>query len=47
MKVFLKTKKDLFSKFKAFKAFAETKIRKKIKALHSDNNGKFVSREFQ
>jgi len=47
VKVFLKIKKDLFSKFKEFKAFAENKIGKKIKVLCNDNNGEFVLREFQ
>jgi hypothetical protein len=42
----LKAKGEAFEKFKQYKALVENKIGHKIKVLHSDNEGKFVSKKF-
>ena len=39
---FLKTKDELFSKFKEFKAVIENHTENKIKTLMSDNGGEFT-----
>jgi transposase InsO family protein len=44
---FLKTKSEVFSKFKEFKALVENLSEKKIKILRSDNGGEFTSDEFK
>lgn len=46
-KIFLKTKGDYFSKLKNFKAFIENQTRKNMKVVRTNNDGKFVPREFQ
>jgi hypothetical protein len=42
----LKTKDEVFSKFKKFKALIENLSEKKIKILKSDNGGEYTSKEF-
>ena len=41
---FLKTKDEVFSKFKEFKALIENLSKRKIKILRSDNGGEYTSR---
>jgi transposase InsO family protein len=43
---FLKTKDEVFSKFKEFKALIENLSERKIKILRSDNGGEYTSKEF-
>jgi transposase InsO family protein len=43
---FLKSKDELFSKFKEFKALIENLSERKIKILRSDNGGEYTSKEF-
>jgi hypothetical protein len=43
---FLKTKDEVFSKFKEFKALIENLYEIKIKILRSDNGGEYTSKEF-
>jgi len=43
---FLKSKDEVFGKFKEFKALIENHFEKKIKTLRSDNGGEFTSGEF-
>jgi hypothetical protein len=43
---FLKTKDEVFSKFKEFKALIENLSKIKIKILKSDNGGEYTSKEF-
>lgn len=43
---FFKSKDEMFSKLKEFKAFIENHSEKKMKTLRSDNGGKFTSGEF-
>jgi transposase InsO family protein len=42
----LKTKDEVFSKFKEFKALIENLSERKIKILRSDNGGEYTSKEF-
>jgi transposase InsO family protein len=42
----LKTKDEVFSKFKEFKALIENLYERKIKILRSDNGGEYTSKEF-
>ena len=42
----LKRKSDAFAAFKLFKAMAETQLGRKIKALHDDKGGEYMSTEF-
>jgi transposase InsO family protein len=42
----LKTKDEVFSKFKKFKALIENLSERKIKILRSDNGGEYTSKEF-
>lgn len=44
---FLRTKDEVFEKFKCFKALAENETGKKIKVLRSDNGGEYVNFAFQ
>jgi transposase InsO family protein len=44
---FLKTKSEVFNKFKEFKALVENISEKKIKILRSDNGGEFTSDDFK
>jgi transposase InsO family protein len=44
---FLKSKYEVFSKFKEFKALIENLFVKRIKILRSDNGGEYTSKEFQ
>ena len=44
---FLKTKGEVFARFKEFKALVENQIVKKIKVLRLDNGGEFTSNEFR
>ena len=44
---FLKSKDEVFSKFKEFKALIENHTEKKIKTFRSDNGGEFTSNEFK
>jgi hypothetical protein len=43
---FLKTKYEVFSKFKEFKALIENLSERNIKILRSDNGGEYTSKEF-
>jgi hypothetical protein len=43
---FLKTKDEVFSKFKEFKALIENLSENKIKILRSDNGREYTSKEF-
>jgi len=43
---FLKTKDEVFGRFKEFKALVENLIGKKIKVLHSNNGGEYVDKDF-
>jgi hypothetical protein len=43
---FLKSKDEVFSKFKEFKALIENLSKRKIKMLRSDNGGEYTSKEF-
>jgi transposase InsO family protein len=46
--IFFMHKKDqTFSKFCEFKALVEKESRKQVKALRSDNGGKYISNEFK
>ena len=44
---FLKTKDEVFDKFKEFKSMVEKQIGKKIKILRSDNGGEYTSKKFE
>jgi transposase InsO family protein len=44
--IFLKSKDEVFSKFKEFKALIENLSERKIKILRSDNGGEYTSKEF-
>ena len=44
---FLKSKDEVFSKFKEFKALIKNHTKKKIKTFRSDNDGEFTSNEFK
>src|SRR5208282_943468 len=44
---FLPWKNEVFITFKRFKTFIETKIKCKIKTLHSDRGGEFISLEMK
>lgn len=41
----LKSKDELFEKFKEFKAIVENLIERRIKTLRLENNGEYTSRE--
>jgi transposase InsO family protein len=43
---FLKSKDEVFGKFKEFKVLIENLSERKIKILRSDNGGKYTSKEF-
>ena len=43
---FLKTKDEVFCRFKEFKALVENLTRKKINVLRSDNGGEYVDKVF-
>jgi hypothetical protein len=43
---FLKTKDEVFNKFKEYKALIEKLSERKIKTLRSDNGGEYTSKEF-
>jgi transposase InsO family protein len=43
---FLKTKDEVFNKFKEYKALIENLSERKIKTLRSDNGGEYTSKEF-
>jgi hypothetical protein len=45
-KYFLKSKDEVFSKFKEFKALIENLSKRKIKILKSDNGGEYTSKYF-
>jgi len=42
----LKAKREVFEKSKQYKTLVENEIGHKIKVLHSDNKGEFVSKKF-
>jgi hypothetical protein len=44
---FLKSKDEVFSKFKEFKALIENLFERNIKILRSDNGGEYTSKEFE
>ena len=44
--IFLKSKDEVFNKFKEFKALIENLSVRKIKILRSDNGGEYTSKEF-
>jgi transposase InsO family protein len=43
---FLKSKEEVFNKFKEFKALIDNLSERKIKILRSDNGGEYTSKEF-
>nr|GEZ74614.1 retrotransposon protein, putative, Ty1-copia subclass [Tanacetum cinerariifolium] len=43
----LKHKHEVFENFKVFKSEVELQLEKKIKALHSDSGGEYLSQEFK
>jgi transposase InsO family protein len=43
---FLKSKYEVFNKFKEFKALIENIFEKRIKIVRSDNGGEYTSKEF-
>jgi hypothetical protein len=43
----LKSKSEVFNKFKEFKALVENLVERKIKVLRSDNGGEFTSDDFK
>jgi transposase InsO family protein len=43
---FLKSKDEVFSEFKEFKALIENLSERKIRILRSDNGGEYTSKEF-
>ena len=43
----MQKKDQTFLRFCEFKALAEKESRKKIKALHKDNGGEYVSQQFK
>ena len=43
----LKHKSDAFAAFKAFKALAENQLNARIKALHDDKGGEYMSKEWE
>jgi transposase InsO family protein len=43
---FMKTKDEVFSRFQEFKYLMENQTCRKMKALRSDNGGKYTSKEF-
>jgi transposase InsO family protein len=43
---FLKSKDEVFGKFKEFKALIENLYERKIKILKSDNGGEYTSKDF-
>jgi transposase InsO family protein len=44
---FMKTKDEVFSRFREFKALVENHTRKNIKVLRSNNGGEYTSNEFK
>ena len=44
---FLKTKVEVFEKFKEFKALIENHSERRIKTLRTDNGGEYTSKEFE
>lgn len=44
---FLKTKSEVFEKFKSFKVLVENQTGRKIKVLRSDNGGEYINSNFQ
>ena len=44
---FLKTKDEVFEKFKEFKALIENHSERRIKKLRTDNGGEYTSKEFE
>lgn len=44
---FLRTKDEVFDKFKEFKALVENETNNKIKIIRSDNGGEFINHAFQ
>ena len=44
---FLKTKDEVFSKFKEFNALVGNHIEKNIKILRSNNGGEYISKNFK
>ena len=44
---FLKTKDEVFDRFREFKALVENLTRKKIEVLRSDNGGEYTDKEFK
>ena len=44
---FLKTKSEVFRKFKEFKALIENHSERRIKTLRLDNGGEYTSKEFE
>ena len=44
---FLKTKDEVFSKFKEFKYLVENHTERKIKTFRSNNGGDYISKDFK
>ena len=47
MDIFLKTKDEVFEKFKEFKALADNHLERRIKTLRTENGGEYTSKEFE
>ena len=43
---FLKTKDEVFERFKEFKSLVENLTRKRINTLQSDNGGEYIDKDF-
>jgi transposase InsO family protein len=44
---FLKTKDEVFERFRGFRALVENQTRRKIRVLRLDNGGEYTSKEFE
>ena len=44
---FLKTKDEVFRKFKEFKSLIESHLERRIKTLRTNNGGEYTSKEFE
>ena len=47
MTYFMKHKSEAFEKFKLYKSFVETQTGNKLKKLHADGGGEYLSKEFK
>ena len=47
MTYFLKQKSEAFEKFKLYRSFVKTQTGNKLKKLHADGRGEYLSKEFR